>query len=257
MMEGVGTPFRGVFRNSAAPLVAVAIIVLMSWWYLIEMAAGMGSMAMDERMAFRSWTPSYFILMLGMWSIMMVAMMLPGATPMILLYRQVARKNRLPHAALGTTLFVSGYLVVWVLFSVVATLLQWLLSQWAILSPTMQSRNLIFSGATLIGAGLYQWSPWKNACLRRCRGPLFFITMHWRPGLIGAWRMGLIHGAYCVGCCSLLMALLFVGGVMNLLVIALIALVVLLEKALPGGERFARLMGTITILSGSALLFWA
>lgn len=254
MTAGGGTFFRLVSRNSIATLVAVAIIVLLCWWYLVEMAAGMGAVDMGEVVAFRAWTPSYFIMMFTMWTIMMIAMMFPSATPMILLYRQVAIKNHLSHAATGTALFVGGYAVIWTAFSLAATLLQWLLEHWALLSPMMRSQDQAFSGAILIFAGLYQWSPWKNACLRHCRGPFFFVTRHWRPGLGGAFRMGLIHGGYCLGCCSALMALLFVGGVMDLMVIAVIAIVVLLEKLMPGGEWLARCLGTVAVVLGGGLV---
>lgn len=184
----------------------------------------------------------------------MVAMMVPSATPMVLLYRQVARTNRLAHQALGTGLFCAGYLVTWTLFSLVATALQWLLEGWALLSPMMRSQSVLLSGMILIGAGLYQFTGLKQACLRHCRGPLFFITRHWRPGLKGAFEMGVIHGVYCVGCCGALMALLFVGGVMNLLVIAAIAVIVLVEKLVPGGEWFAKGVGGIVIILGIAMV---
>lgn len=244
-------------RDSVPTLAALAVIVALCWWYLVDMAIGMQAMSMAEMMRFKPWTVDYFVMMLLMWSIMMVAMMVPSATPMVLLYRQVARKNRLPHTGLGTALFAGGYVTAWTLFSLVATVLQWQLEQAAWLSPMMTSSSPLFGGAVLILAGLYQWTPWKDACLRHCRGPLLFISQHWRPGLAGAWRMGLHHGAYCIGCCILLMALLFVGGVMDLLVIALIALVVLLEKLLPGGQLLARILGGGAITLGLGLILWA
>lgn len=147
-------------------------------------------------------------------------------------------------------------LTTWTLFSLVATTLQWQLEQAALLTPMMESNSRLFSSAILMVAGAYQWTPWKDACLRHCRGPITFVMQHWKPGPTGALAMGLHHGIYCVGCCILLMALLFVGGVMNLTVIALIAILVLLEKVLPGGQWLPRVLGSIAISAGLALLFW-
>ena len=151
-------------------------------------------------------------------------------------------------------MFALGYFAIWSGFSLVATFLQWQLEHWALLSPMMRSQSAAFSGITLILAGLYQWSPLKTACLRHCRGPLFFIIRHWRTGRVGAFTMGLIHGAYCVGCCGALMALLFVGGIMDLTVIAAIAGLVLFEKLLPGGEWLARALGLVAIGLGLLIL---
>jgi len=245
---------RSLSGQSVVILGGLGTIVGLCWWYLFNMAAGMEMMAMGGVMAFKAWTVPYFFMMFVMWSVMMVAMMIPSATPMILLYRQVATKNHQSRPLLGVSLFAGGYVVIWTVFSVLATSLQWTLEQAALLNSMMRSQSLVFSGAVLLVAGLYQWSPWKRACLRHCRGPIFFITQHWRPGPGGAFRMGVVHGAYCVGCCSTLMALLFVGGVMDLTVIALIAVAVLLEKVLPGGERLAKVLGVLSILGGIYIL---
>ncbi|MEQ5836359.1 DUF2182 domain-containing protein [Marinobacter sp. NFXS9] len=236
-------------------LVALGLVVVLSWWYLVDMAAAMeAGMAMGGMMTFHPWTPTYMVVMVLMWCIMMLAMMLPSAVPMILLYRRVALHNRLSAVGRGTLLFSSGYAVVWLGFSMLATSLQWLLEQWAILSPMMRSQSLLFSSIVLIMAGLYQWSPWKSVCLEHCRGPAAFVMQHWRPGLAGAFRMGLSHGAYCVGCCWALMALLFAGGVMDLLVIAGLTVLVLLEKLLPGGDALAKGVGSVAICVGFWLL---
>ncbi len=249
--QGLSRPISG---QAIVILAGLAAIVALCWWYLFEMAAGMGMMALGDMVAFKTWTVPYFFMMLVMWSVMMVAMMIPSATPMIMLYRRVAVKNRQAGALLGVLLFAGGYVVIWTGFSALATAMQWALEQVALLNPMMRSQSLVFSGAVLLIAGLYQWSPWKRACLRHCRGPIFFITQQWRPGPGGAFRMGLVHGAYCVGCCSTLMALLFVGGVMDLTVVALIAIVVLLEKVLPGGEQLAKALGVLSILGGIYIL---
>ncbi|SFL90956.1 DUF2182 domain-containing protein [Marinobacter zhejiangensis] len=243
-------------RDTITTLLALVVVVSLCWWYLVDMAIGMDAMPMMDMMTLRPWTASYFLMMFLMWAIMMVAMMLPSAAPMILLYRQVARHNRLSHPGLGTALFVTGYVIVWTLFSLAATTAQWQLEQAALVTPMMKSSSVPLSAGILILAGLYQWSPWKDTCLRHCRGPFAFVMQHWKPGLRGALAMGLHHGAYCVGCCLLLMMLLFVGGVMNLMVIALIAVLVLLEKVLPWGRLVPRVLGTVAITAGVALLVW-
>ncbi|MDC0662786.1 DUF2182 domain-containing protein [Marinobacter sp. SS21] len=251
-----GQPQHLLSPDTATTLFALAAITALCWWYLVDLAIDMRHLPMSELMAFQTWTPAYFFMMFLMWAIMMVGMMVPSATPMILLYRRVARYNRVPHVALGTGLFVAGYLTAWFGFSLVATTAQWWLEELAVLTPMMKSQNVVFSGLVLILVGLYQWSPLKEACLRRCRGPLAFITQRWRPGVGGAWRMGLEHGGYCVGCCLLLMALLFVGGIMDLALIALIAVLVLLEKLLPGGPLLARALGSLAMALGVGLLVW-
>lgn len=247
--------YRGWMSPGAvATWLGLLMITVLSWWCLVDMAAGMAEMPAGNMMSFRHWTPGYFVMMLVMWSIMMVAMMTPSAAPMIMLYRQVARKNRLAGVGMGTALFVAGYVLTWVVFSLVATTLQWLLEESALLSARMASQNQVFSGVVLIAAGIYQFSPLKQACLRRCRGPLLFITRYWQSGLSGAFVMGLRHGAYCVGCCAALMALLFVGGVMDLVVIAGIAVLVLLEKLLPLGESMSKVVGILAIASGVVMI---
>jgi predicted metal-binding membrane protein len=189
--------------------------------------------------------------MLLMWAAMMIAMMVPTAAPMTLVYAAVTRKaEREDHPVAPTFMFVAGYLVVWGLFSVGATAAQWALDQLALLSPTMVSASPGFGGALLIGAGVYELTPYKHACLAHCRAPAHFISQHWRGGFVGAFRMGLALGAYCLGCCWLLMGLLFVGGVMNLLWIAAIAVFVLLEKTIPFAEIGGRAVGAAMILAG-------
>lgn len=240
---------RLLARDSLPTLLGLLAIAGLCWWYLFAMAGGM-----PPAPVLREWTLQYFALMVTMWVIMMVAMMLPSAAPMILLYRQVASKNRLANPLWGTLLFALGYFIIWSGFSLAATSLQWVLERLALLSPMMRSQSASFNGFVLILAGLYQWSPLKTVCLRHCRGPLFFISRHWRAGPVGALKMGLIHGAFCVGCCGALMALLFVGGIMDLTVIAVIAGIVLLEKLLPGGEWLARALGGVAVVLGFLVL---
>jgi predicted metal-binding membrane protein len=215
--------------------------------------AGMSSMAAMTMPAV--WTSGYALLMLVMWWVMMVAMMLPSAAPMILLFALVNRKSAEKGGpVVPTAVFAGAYLVAWGGFSVVAVALQWGLERAELLSPMMASRHAAFGGALLVLAGVYQLSPLKHACLRHCRGPIGFITQHWRSGGWGAFRMGVHHGLYCLGCCWALMALLFFGGVMNLYWIAGLALFVLLEKTIPTGHRLASVSGIGLLIWGAVLL---
>ena len=230
---------------------SIAAVTALAWLYLVVMAAGMTSMADMARL--RPWTGAEAVMMFIMWAVMMVGMMLPSATPMVLLYARVCRKS-LDMAAPDTGAFVMGYVAVWTLFSAAATALQWGLEQAALLSPTMTSASPFFAGMVLVLAGLYQWTPAKQACLSRCRSPVEFLSTHWRPGAGGAFAMGLRHGAFCVGCCWALMALLFVGGVMNLLWVALITVFVLLEKVVPFGHGVGKTAGALLALAGLAVI---
>jgi predicted metal-binding membrane protein len=187
-----------------------------------------------------------------MWMVMMVGMMLPAATPMILFFAAFARRSRAQgHRVAPTGAFVAGYVAIWSAFAFFATGLQWALDRAAALSPHMATINPAFGGTILIAAGLYQWTPLKDACLGHCRSPVAFLSSHWRRGVSGALRMGVEHGAFCVGCCWALMALLFVGGVMNLLWVAAITIAVLTEKLASIGGWIARGLGTALILGGA------
>ncbi len=196
------------------------------------------------------WTPSYAALMFLMWWIMMVAMMLPSAAPMILLFARIQRKAHDKGAPfVSTSVFTAGYLVTWGLFSVIAAGAQWGFERAGLLSAMMTSTNGLFAGVLLLAAGIYQLTPLKHACLRHCRSPLQFIMHHWRTGTAGTFRMGIDHGMFCLACCWFLMALLFVGGVMNLYWIVGLAVFVLLEKTIPAGHW----LGSIT---GIGLIGW-
>jgi predicted metal-binding membrane protein len=220
-----------------------------------EGAAGaMRDMAMAA-IAPMAWTPGYAVLMFFMWWIMMMAMMLPSAAPMILLFAVVNRKQREKGAPyVPTAIFAAGYVLVWGAFGVVAVAAQWGLEQSGLLSSMMVSTSVILGAGLLIAAGIYQLTPLKHACLRHCRSPIFFISHHWRPGDLGALRMGVEHGAFCTGCCWFLMALLFYGGVMNLFWIVGLALFVLLEKTVPAGHWLGRITGVLLIAWGGALI---
>lgn len=231
----------------------VAVIAL-AWAYLAAMAGhGMGAVAAPA-----AWTPGYAAGMLLMWVLMMVAMMLPSALPMVLLVDRFNRSGATAaHAGRLTALFVCGYVLVWAGFSAAATFLQWGLERSGLLSGAMALSSARLAAVLYIAAGAYQMTPLKRTCLDACRAPLAWLAARWRPGAAAALRMGMAHGAFCLGCCWLLMALLFAGGVMNLLWIVPLALFVLLEKTLPGGERIGRLAGLLLAGWGAAVLIIA
>jgi len=216
---------------------------------------GMAMDGMQAMLGVRAWTWTDAGLMFLMWTVMMVGMMVPSAAPMTLLYGAVARKAAAQGSPLApTAVFVAGYLSMWALFSAAATAAQWGLERAALLSPAMVATSPALGAALLIAAGIYQLTPLKRACLRHCRSPAHFLSGHWRDGTAGAFGMGLEHGAYCLGCCWVLMGLLFVGGVMNLLWIAAIALFVLVEKLVPHGAGGGRLAGIAMIAAGAIVL---
>lgn len=243
-------------RHDRSIVVALLLgVVLVCWLYLllgVEMPMPeMAGMAMP--MAAPDWTVGHFVLMFVMWSAMMAVMMLPSALPMLLFYETIARKHASPAIGL-TILFALGYLLVWLCFSLGAVLLQYALDQARLLSPLMRTTSTVLAGAILVAAGLYQWTPLKQACLRRCRSPLDFVMTQWRSGNRGALSMGLRHGTFCLGCCWMLMLLLFVGGVMNFAWIAGIALFVLVEKLVPAGHWIGKAAGVILIGWGGLVL---
>ena len=255
-------------------ITGLVLITTLSWLYLLS-GAGMamdpleltmfslfphlqvdGGMAeMDMETA--SWSLKHWSIVLLMWWIMMIAMMTPGVSPVVLLYARVLRHSQ-PQGQLTTiptAAFGCGYLVAWLAFSVLATTLQWGLEQNDWLSMKMITSNGWLSGLLLISVGVYQLTPLKQACLKHCRSPAEFISRYMKTGKRGAFRMGIEHGGYCVGCCWLLMALLFVGGVMNLLWIAILVLFVLSEKVLPRGPAVSQITGFILITWGLTILF--
>src|SRR5439155_13903465 len=194
----------------------------------------------------QSWSATTLVPLFLMWTEMMVAMMTPSAAPMILTFATVNRKRREQERPfVPTGMFLSGYLVVWTLFSAIAAVAQWILHSTALLSPMMVSTSPLLGGVLLIVAGVFQWTPLKNVCLTHCRSPLSFLMTDWREGKWGAFFMGLKQGAYCTGCCWFLMALLFVAGVMNVWWIAIIALFVLLEKVASRGLALGKLIGVL------------
>ncbi|PYI93621.1 MAG: hypothetical protein DME97_05025 [Verrucomicrobia bacterium] len=235
-------------------LVGVALI---AWVYLFYEAHRMNLSGVCECMRMKMtgpdnspWPAATLLPLFLMWSVMMVAMMLPGALPMVLTFAAVSRnRQRQARPYVSTTIFVLGYIVIWCAFSAIAAAGQWLLHRSSLLSAEMASTSAIFAGIVLFGAGLFQFTPLKRRCLARCRDPLQFILTCWREGRRGAFRMGLEHGAFCTGCCWALMALLFVAGVMNMVWVAVLTLVVCLEKVLPAHLRLNR-------ATGAALMGW-
>ncbi|MBI5149836.1 MAG: DUF2182 domain-containing protein [Candidatus Omnitrophica bacterium] len=229
---------------------SLAGVTVLCWAYLVAMAKDMCCMLIP------AWDAAYFWMMFSMWAIMMVGMMVPSAAPMILIYAAVAKKAEkqgMPIASTGA--FTSGYIAMWTLFSFLVTLLQWQLDKAALLSPLMVANSPRFGAGLLIAAGIYQWLPAKNSCLKHCRSPFHFISTHWRQGNAGAFWMGVSHGTFCIGCCWVLMLLLFVGGVMNILWIAAITVFVLLEKVLPLGEHGGKLTGILMVVAGAVMFF--
>jgi predicted metal-binding membrane protein len=266
-----GTALEAVLRRDRL-VVAGALFVLaaLAWAYVVWLAADMDMGGMDmggSRMipsgmgmmmpGFSPWSGIEFALVFAMWAVMMIGMMAPSVAPMVLLYARVGRQAATadkPFAATGW--FAAGYFLAWSGFSLVATATEWGLDRAALLDPAMATTSKILGGIVLISAGLYQWSRLKDLCLAHCQSPFLFIQHHggFRRDKAGALILGLRHGAYCVGCCWALMALLFVGGVMNLLWIAVLALLVLVEKLAPIGRLIARLAGMALVTGGAWLL---
>jgi predicted metal-binding membrane protein len=242
-------------RDRTVTLIALLAASVLAWAYILSGAGmEMGSMSIPGMTMpmMPNWTGSYFALMVAMWGMMMVAMMLPSAAPMILLFAAIERRRRDRSPLPATILFSAAYMVVWIGFSIAATLLQWQLEVAALLSPAMASANALFAAVVLIAAGIYQFTPLKQACLRGCRSPLEFISRFWSSG---AFLMGLRHGLYCVGCCWMLMLLLFVGGVMNLLWVALLAAFVLAEKIAPRAQWLSYGAGAALVFGGAWILY--
>jgi predicted metal-binding membrane protein len=248
---------------------ALAALTVLAWTYVLWLAADMdmGDMEMTGfRMvpagiglmapAHAPWQAVEFVYVFAMWAVMMVGMMTPSAAPMILIYARVGRQalaQGKPFAAAGW--FATGYLLAWAGFALAATAAQWALDRTALLDPKMASVSQVFGGIVLIAAGVYQWTPLKDRCLAHCQSPIQFIQQHggFHRDPSGALLLGLRHGAYCVGCCWIVMALLFVGGVMNVLWIATISAFVLIEKIVPVGRLISRIAGAGFVAAGTWL----
>ena len=255
-------------RDNAVVASALLTLMGLAWLALLSGAStGMDPFAMSGWLlplggpAAESWTwtPAYWLIAFCMWASMMVAMMLPSASPLVMLYGRMARDaerkghSSNPHACIAA--FALGYLTLWTLFSAFAVALQWALERSGAMSAMMMLREPWAAGTLLIAAGLYQLTPLKQSCLSHCRSPARFLAAHWHPGVLGAWRIGLAHGVYCLGCCAALMLLLFVGGIMNLVWIAGLSAFVLAEKVVPQGERLRVPVGLLLMAAGAALIW--
>lgn len=248
---------RLLSRQGLIAGLALAIVAALAWRWLAT--SGMPAMPMDERgmgaMALNPWSGAYLGPAFVMWAIMMVAMMLPSAMPMILLHARIDRTARSGQRLAHTALFTLAYLLVWTGFSAAAALAQALLIDVGLLSAaSLAFGDRLLAATLLVGAALYQLSPAKAACLDQCRSPIHFIMHFWSPGALGALRLGLVHGLYCVGCCWGMMLLLFAAGVMNLAWIALLAAVVLIEKAAPPKWQANKLIAGFLLIGALAIL---
>ena len=260
------TAVAGILRRERAVIAAqLAVLFGLAWLYLWHGAGmGMSALAMTSLTLFPhlhaemagEMAPAFGVVV-AMWWTMMIAMMTPGAAPLVLLYERVLRHHAAERekAYVPSLFLLAGYLAVWLAFSLVAAALQRLLEPAGLISSMMLwSRSALLSATVLAAAGLYQLSPLKRACLTQCRGPVEFLTRHWRPGRGGAFLMGVRHGAFCVGCCWLLMLLLFVGGVMNVAWIAALTLLVIAEKISPAGTVIGKAAGALLLAWGAATL---
>jgi predicted metal-binding membrane protein len=238
-------------RDRFVVLMALVILCFLSWLYIIYLYNQMYPMNMDAFLFAMPMTSNWswvdFVLLFLMWFVMMIAMMTPSVAPLVLIFTSINRKRRQqqnPFVSSGYLL--SGYFLVWAAFSLFATILQWLLQHVSLLNPEMITTSKILGGIIFILAGVFQFTPLKNTCLNTCRSPMGFIQQYWKDGKSGALRMGIQNGIYCLGCCWILMILLFVSGIMNILWIAIISLFVLVEKVL--------LAKVISFIAGLALI---
>jgi len=245
----------GRWRNRLVALGGLAAVIVLSWLYLIhlnaEMLPGHGSMAHMAMPALAPGLPAPLLAAFVMWSVMMVAVMLPTALPAAAVFENLAHRRSLHlHSAAATAFFVAGYAAAWTGYSAVAAAGQVALSRAALLTPMLQSASVTLSTVVLLAAGAFQFTPLKDACLTKCRTPFGFFLAEWRDGKIGALVLGFRHGSYCVGCCWALMAVMFAVGAMNLLWMAGLTLFVLGEKLTPAHWRFRHLAGTALVLWG-------
>ena len=261
-MVGLATPalldrgIEAIARNDRRIAIGgLAAVVALSWLYLWICAADMDTASTATVTMPRATDAGALALTFAMWTVMMAGMMLPSAAPTILLYGTLVRKNGARGTILpGVWIFAGAYLLIWTVFSVAATILQAVLEQTALLTAEMTVASAWLGALALIVAGMYQLTPFKQVCLRKCRNPLEFFLTSWRAGPGGAFRMGLEHGAYCVGCCWALMLLLFVAGVMNLAWVALIAAFVFVEKLFPAERVLTHAASVVLVLAGLVLL---
>ena len=265
-MNTSGATERLLQRDRAVLISLIGVLFLLAALYTVfgvgmnmtalQMTAMRGMRDMPGTSAPGAWSLGYAVLVFLMWWVMMIAMMLPSVSPTVLLYSALLRRGtQADHVPLISAMFLAGYLVAWAAFSLVAASSQWALEAMGIVSARMMTLTDTVPGAiVLILAGLFQFSSLKQACLDHCRSPAKFITERKRSGAAGAFRMGVEHGTYCLGCCWFLMAVLFVGGIMNLYWIVGLAAFIAIEKLTPFGDRIAKIAGAALILWGATIL---
>jgi predicted metal-binding membrane protein len=256
-------------RDRYVVLAALLFLTALAWIYLFHPAGvmtmpptdnAMPGMDMGGETILTPWAPANILLTFLMWLVMMVGMMTPSVAPVILIYARLGRQaeaHRRPFAATGW--FAGGYFLVWAGFSLTATIAQLALRSAALLDANIASSSTLLSGVVFILVGAYQWTKLKQRCLTQCQAPLLFIQRQggFKSDARGAFALGVRHGVYCVGCCWPLMLLLFIGGVMNLLWIAGIAILTYLEKNLAQGRRLTRLIGVGLVIAGGFVCYWA
>ena len=250
---------RALAHERAALIVLLILLPLVCWSWIVVMARDMyGPMTgASAWMMTPRWDARHVLLLWTMWAVMMVGMMLPSAAPLLLLYGAAARRRGVNvNAAHAIYALAAGYVTMWSVFSLVATAAQRTLATLLIVSPMMRLTSPAVAAALLFLAGIYQLTPLNSMCLRKCQSPVGFMIHRWRSGMGGAFRMGIDHGGYCLGCCWALMLLLFVGGVMNLAVIAALTAFVIFEKIGPFGVYTARVSGVL-LIAGSAWMLLA
>jgi predicted metal-binding membrane protein len=237
---------------------AVLVISLIGWgflaWLTIDMSHPFAQLTMPGS---PSWSVASLLAIWLMWAVMMGAMMLPSALPMILTFTDLSLRSG--EQTRGRS-FLAAYLLVWFAFSIAATALQWAFQAMGWVNPMVVSTSAVLTGLLLVIAGLYQFSPLKKVCLSHCRTPMGFLLGEWRAGVRGAFVMGLRHGLLCVGCCWALMMLLFVGGVMNLAWIAAVSVAVAVEKLASRGQWLGAALGLVLMAAGLVkllLLHWS
>ena len=248
---------RFLSRDQLTVAAALLAVAALAWLFLILRGDLMAAGSMDpmESMTLHTWSASDYVLTWTMWVVMMAAMMLPSIIPLTHVYVAIGRKARRQGSQVPpTAVFVAGYLLVWTAFSLLATTAQLMLDRAAVLTDSARTTSLSVAGGLLLATGIYELTPLKRSCLRVCRGPVDFVARRWRKGTIGALQLGAHAGMFCLGCCALLMTLLFVGGVMNLLWVAIVAAFVLVEKVVPGGDLTSRLAAVALTLGGLGLL---
>ncbi len=254
------TSLENLLKKDRSIIIAgLFFICLLSWLYIIYLYRQMVVMDMNALFFAMPMTPQWsatdFVLLFLMWLVMMIAMMTPSVSPLILIFAMINRKRKQEqNPFVHTGYLLAGYFLVWGGFSLLATLLQWLLQQVSLLNSEMKTTSKILGAIILIAAGIFQFTPLKQTCLNYCRTPVDFIHRNWKEGKLGALRMGIENGSYCLGCCWVLMVLLFVSGIMNLLWIALIALFVLIEKTFSNSKWISAIAGVVLIVYGMIVL---